>query len=139
MLPHTGSLNVRVKLQLSMDSFSCQDDGCGMPAESFRTNVGDVRYSTSKLLTSADLDRGVSTQGFRGEALASLVDIANVHMCSRSVGCFECFTKVFVEGKMQSFGPSPQPLPHHGTVVTVSSFMWNRPVRLRQRAVSSMR
>lgn len=135
----TGSRNIRVNLELALDSFSCKDDGCGMPVGSFQSNVGSLRYSTSKLLNLADLDRGITTQGFRGEALASLVDIASVHLCSRSVGSFECFTKVFVEGKVQSFGPSSQPLSHPGTVVTVSSFLWNQPVRQRQRAAGSLR
>lgn len=135
----TGSRNIRVKLDLPTDSFSCMDDGCGIQAASFQSNVGNVRYSTSKLFTAADLDQGISTQGFRGEFLASLIDVASVHICSRAVGSSECHTKVFESGVLKSFSPSSQPLPHAGTMVMVSSFMWNRPVRQRQRAAGSLR
>ncbi|MEW5319857.1 MAG: hypothetical protein WDW38_010978 [Sanguina aurantia] len=133
-----GSRNIRVKLDLPNDSFSCMDDGCGIQAASFQSNVGNVRYSTSKLFTAADLDQGISTQGFRGEFLASLIEVASVHICSRAVGSSECHTKVFEAGGLRSFSPSSQPLPHTGTMVMVSSFMWNRPVRQRQRAAGSL-
>ena len=59
---------------------SITDNGCGMNAEDL-TQAFEP-HSTSKIKTSADL-HGISTLGFRGEALASIASIAQVRAVSR--------------------------------------------------------
>lgn len=60
---------------------SVADDGCGMDAEDL-TRAFEP-HTTSKIKTSADL-QGISTLGFRGEALASIASVAQVKAVSRT-------------------------------------------------------
>ncbi len=57
------------------------DDGCGMDAEDLACAFES--HTTSKIKTSADL-HGISTLGFRGEALASIASVAQVKAVSRT-------------------------------------------------------
>ncbi len=61
---------------------SVADNGCGMDGE----DLGHAfePHTTSKVKTSQDL-RGISTLGFRGEALASITSVAQVRAVSRPV------------------------------------------------------
>ncbi|HCO95630.1 MAG TPA: DNA mismatch repair endonuclease MutL [Phycisphaerales bacterium] len=59
---------------------SVTDNGCGMNAEDLASAFEP--HSTSKIKTTADL-HGISTLGFRGEALASIASIAQVRAVSR--------------------------------------------------------
>jgi DNA mismatch repair protein MutL len=59
---------------------SVADDGCGMDAEDLAKAFEP--HTTSKIKTSKDL-RGISTLGFRGEALASIAAVAQVRAVSR--------------------------------------------------------
>lgn len=85
------------------------DNGCGL-------GVGDVhlvggRYFTSKMNSVSDLERGVTTLGFRGEALSSVSDMCILEVTSRAAGSFETFTRIskvrstptFVQG-IKGFG-----------------------------------
>jgi len=60
---------------------SISDDGCGMEAEDLARAFES--HTTSKIRTSADL-HGISTLGFRGEALASIASVAQVRAVSRA-------------------------------------------------------
>ncbi len=60
---------------------SVSDSGCGMDAEDLATAFDP--HTTSKIKTSKDL-RGISTLGFRGEALASIAAVAQVQAVSRT-------------------------------------------------------
>lgn len=73
-------------------SVTVSDNGSGM-------SVGDVRvvsqrYHTSKMNTLSDLDSGVTTLGFRGEALSSISDLCILEVTSRATGSFETFTRI---------------------------------------------
>ena len=59
---------------------SVADNGCGMDAEDLAAAF--EAHTTSKIRTSKDL-RGISTLGFRGEALASIAAVAQVRAVSR--------------------------------------------------------
>ncbi len=70
---------------------SITDNGCGMDADDLAQAFEP--HSTSKIKTSKDL-HGISTLGFRGEALASIASIAQVKATSRiknstSANCIE--------------------------------------------------
>ncbi len=60
---------------------SVADNGCGMDAEDL-THAFEP-HTTSKIKTSKDL-LGISTLGFRGEALASIASVAQVKAVSRT-------------------------------------------------------
>ncbi len=59
---------------------SVTDNGCGMDAEDLARAFEP--HTTSKVRTSEDL-RGISTLGFRGEALASIASVSQVRAVSR--------------------------------------------------------
>ncbi len=59
---------------------SVADNGCGMGPEDLATAFEP--HTTSKIKTSKDL-RGISTLGFRGEALASIAAVSQVRAVSR--------------------------------------------------------
>ncbi len=61
---------------------SVADNGCGMDGDDL-TKAFEP-HTTSKIKTSSDL-RGISTLGFRGEALASIGSVAQVRTASRPV------------------------------------------------------
>ncbi len=61
---------------------SVADNGCGMDGEDLARAFES--YTTSKIKTSSDL-RGISTLGFRGEALASIASVAQVRGVSKPV------------------------------------------------------
>lgn len=57
------------------------DDGCGMTAEDLPVSLR--RHATSKIHTREDLS-GITTLGFRGEALAAISSVSKVTMISKT-------------------------------------------------------
>lgn len=103
------------------------DNGSAMALEDLRRAA--VPHSTSKIRTQADLWR-VTSLGFRGEALPSLAQVAQLSICSRPSGHESGWRVIYspqgepVEILPVALGP--------GTVVTVSDLFGRWPAR-RQR------
>jgi DNA mismatch repair protein MutL len=102
-----------------------QDDGSGMTREDAMLSVR--RHATSKLNDEADLE-AIRTLGFRGEALASIAEVARVTLSTR--GAAELTgTQIEVLGGtvigVSGVGRSV------GTTVTVEDLFFNTPARLR--------
>ena len=100
------------------------DNGRGIPREELQSLVGE-RYVSSKRQQEKSLQFG-----FRGETLASIVQVAQtVEISSRH--CFSRLTccKRFQGGRSSGLVPPPANLSHAGTVVTVHDLFYNLPVR----------
>jgi len=101
------------------------DDGKGMSKED--TLLAVERHTTSKVRGPEDL-KGISTLGFRGEALASIGAVSLLEVTSRSKED-ETATVVRVEGaKVVHTGSAGRPV---GTTVSVQRIFFNVPARLK--------
>ena len=79
-----GATKIRVSIEDGgRKLISVADNGCGMDAEDLVRAFEP--HTTSKIKTSKDL-HGISTLGFRGEALASIASVAQVKGTSRIKG-----------------------------------------------------
>ncbi len=102
-----------------------QDDGAGMSREDTLLSVR--RHATSKLGSADDLE-AIRTLGFRGEALASIAEVARVTLSTRSV---EELTGTQIEvlgGTVIGVSGVGRAV---GTTVTVEDLFFNTPARLR--------
>ncbi len=98
------------RIEISVDfertfSFSVRDNGSGLTASELAK--AGTRYHTSKIHSLSELEAGVKTFGWRGEALASLCDIALVSITSSAAsagGSVKTVTRVIRGGKQISFG-----------------------------------
>lgn len=99
------------------------DDGVGMSATDARLSF--ERHATSKIRKAEDLF-SISTNGFRGEALASIAAIAHVEMQTRTIDV-EVASHIRVEGgKVISQEVTVAP---KGTSMMVKNLFFNIPAR----------
>ena len=100
------------------------DDGCGMTRDEIELAL--ERHATSKL-PDDDL-MGVTTLGFRGEALPSMAAVARMTITSRPPAADQAWA-VTVEGGRRA---KPQPAAHPpGTRVDVRDLFYATPARLK--------
>lgn len=119
-----------IAIRVDLDIFRIQvvDNGLGVLQGDLR-NLGK-RHATSKCHTLVDLNSNLSHYGFRGEALASVIEVAAiVDITSRPHGSTQTFSKLFTYGKEKSVGIAKTVRPSMGTTVTIQDFMYNMPVR----------
>ncbi|MHC4485897.1 MAG: DNA mismatch repair endonuclease MutL, partial [Planctomycetota bacterium] len=110
---------------------SVTDNGCGMDGDDL-TKAFEP-HTTSKIKTSSDL-RGISTLGFRGEALASIGSVAQVRAVSRPVlerseGTKDSAAANCIEidcGNKSSVSPSSG---DYGTTIQVRDIFYKLPAR----------
>jgi len=104
-------------------SISVADDGLGMSREDLLLSIR--RHTTSKISSEADL-QAIKTLGFRGEALASIVEVSRAILISRSDEDPEA-TEVQIEGgtikEIRAAGRG------RGTTVIVRDLFFNTPAR----------
>src|SRR4029079_2787686 len=103
------------------------DDGSGMSPEDVPLAL--ARHGTSKIRQAADLV-GVSTFGFRGEALPAIASVSNFEISTAAADGEGTSTQV-------SGGRISAPVPiarRRGTTVSVHQLFYNVPARLKFRA-----
>jgi len=101
------------------------DDGCGMSAAAARLAL--QRHATSKLREVDDL-WGISSMGFRGEALPSIASVSRMTLTTRRAGD-DAATRIAVEaGRLVDVGEAGAPV---GTTVEVADLLHNLPARLK--------
>ncbi|TNF90477.1 MAG: DNA mismatch repair endonuclease MutL [Gammaproteobacteria bacterium] len=117
-----SSIDIRTEMG-GMKRVLVRDDGTGIHPDDLRLAVS--RHATSKIRTADDLD-GVSSLGFRGEALASVASVARLAITSRPEGADQA-TRIEVDGGREiAFKPAAHP---QGTTVEVSDLFFNTPAR----------
>lgn len=100
----------------------------GIHPEDFR--LAFIRHATSKISQIEDLE-SLSSLGFRGEALASIAAVSDVHLESRRIGHAQSF---IYRSEDQSISPSPRTeflFQDHGTRIEVLSLFSKTPARYK--------
>ena len=101
------------------------DDGIGMTEDELRRAV--EQHTTSKIEDIGDLEGGVGSLGFRGEALHAIGAVSRVTITSRPRGDDTVGTAVTVEGgEVTSVERAGTPV---GTTVEVRDLFYNVPAR----------
>lgn len=99
------------------------DNGCGI--EKDEVPLAFLRHSTSKIRSVDDLT-GISSLGFRGEALSSIAAIAQVELITKTRDC-DFGTKYVIEGGQErSLEDTGAP---DGTTFLVHQIFYNTPAR----------
>tara|TARA_A100001037_G_scaffold305425_1_gene345571 strand:- start:10 stop:1770 length:1761 start_codon:yes stop_codon:yes gene_type:complete len=109
--------------QGGMKRIEIRDDGIGLHPDDLLLALS--RHATSKIRDSNDLIN-IGTLGFRGEALASMVSVARVSLCSAQENASHGAAIEMHGGEVIETGPRAHPL---GTTVIVSDLFFNTPVR----------
>jgi len=102
-----------------------RDDGVGMDREAVQRAVEE--HTTSKIDDIDDLEAGVGTLGFRGEALHTIGAVSQVTIRTKPRGGDGVGTELRVEGgEVTDVNPAGCP---EGTVVEVDDLFYNTPAR----------
>jgi DNA mismatch repair protein MutL len=101
------------------------DDGGGMTAE--ETRLALLRHATSKIVSPDDL-WGLTTFGFRGEALPSIAAVSRLTLRTKRPGSAAGFSLGYEAGFETSSGDVGMP---DGTQIEVRDLFWNTPARLK--------
>jgi DNA mismatch repair protein MutL len=104
-------------------SITVRDDGCGMSRHDLLLAV--QRHATSKLLSASDLE-GISSLGFRGEALPSIAAVSHLGIVTSNGQ--EGWKLEMDGGILRDVSPAPRT---RGTTVTAAGLFFNQPARRR--------
>jgi DNA mismatch repair protein MutL len=106
------------------ETIRVRDDGVGMTADELELAVEE--HTTSKIRGADDLDGGVATLGFRGEALSTIGAVSRLAVTTRAQGA-DRGARIRVEGgdagAVEPAGRAP------GTTVEVADLFYNTPAR----------
>lgn len=119
-----GADNITITIKGGGIDYICvADNGKGIPANQIKTAF--LPHATSKISSVEDLD-GISTLGFRGEALPSIASVAKVTMLSRPHDCEMGCVYVIDNGAELDYGDMGAA---PGTSVTVEGLFERIPAR----------
>ncbi|WP_436935105.1 DNA mismatch repair endonuclease MutL [Halovenus marina] len=107
-----------------IDGIEVTDDGAGMIESALRRAV--EKHTTSKITDIDDLEGGVDTLGFRGEALHAIGAVSRLTITSRAVGSAQGTTLTVEGGDITAVNPAGCP---EGTTVEVDDLFYNVPAR----------
>ena len=119
-----GAKNITVEIKRGGTAFiRVTDDGCGMEPDDLPVSI--KRHATSKIRDAADLD-GITTLGFRGEALAAISSVSHLRIMSRRKGRQMGTVLEAVSGEIVDISESGMAV---GTTVIVEELFANVPAR----------
>jgi len=116
-----GATQVTVRLLAGgVRLIAIEDDGCGIEREQLALAL--KRHATSKIGSLADLE-AVATMGFRGEALAAIASVSELHLLSRTAGQASAFLLDASSGELRPAARGT------GTTVEVKELFFSTPAR----------
>src|SRR3954466_341022 len=116
-----GATQVTVRLLAGgVRLISIEDDGGGIEREQLPLAL--KRHATSKIGSLADLE-SVGTMGFRGEALAAIASVSELHLLSRTAGQASAFLLDAATGELRPAARAT------GTTVEVKELFFSTPAR----------
>ncbi|XP_023936432.2 mismatch repair endonuclease PMS2 [Bicyclus anynana] len=130
-----GSTNIDIRFKnYGLDLIEVSDNGSGVTEDNFAALT--LKYHTSKLSDYGDL-LGVSSFGFRGEALSSLCALADLTITTRHKNS-EYATKIEYDhkGNITSRQPCSRQI---GTTVTLTNLFCSLPVRQKEFSKNAKR
>ncbi len=120
----SGATHIEVSLKDGgLEMIRVADNGCGISADDMPLAI--AAHATSKIANADDLFR-VSTLGFRGEALASIAEVSQLKLRSRTGDSDVGHELLINGGQLEPMAPCGCPI---GTVVEVASLFFTTPVR----------
>ncbi|WP_249978848.1 DNA mismatch repair endonuclease MutL [Vreelandella olivaria] len=121
-----GSRRIEVEIeQGGARLIKVRDDGIGISEQDLPLAL--ARHATSKISSLEDLE-GVSSLGFRGEALASISSVSRLELISNADSDPRQGWRVVAEGRGMEARVTPAPHPR-GTSVAVRDLFFNTPAR----------
>ncbi|MDO9537397.1 MAG: DNA mismatch repair endonuclease MutL [Thermoplasmata archaeon] len=121
-----GANDIRVKIAgAGKELIEVIDDGSGISRDDLK--LAFVQHATSKLSLINDLE-SLETMGFRGEALSSIVSVANVFISSRIAGSATGFSLEFKRDKPGELKEIARPV---GTTIEARKLFSGHPARLK--------
>ena len=121
-----GANNITVEIKNGGISYiSVTDNGKGIMQDDME--IAFERHATSKIRSADDLD-DVKSMGFRGEALASIAEIAKVELISKTAQSDNGYRVLIEGGKVLESSEYGCP---NGTTITIENLFFNTPVRYK--------
>ncbi|WP_256687873.1 DNA mismatch repair endonuclease MutL [Halococcus qingdaonensis] len=106
------------------DGIRVTDDGTGMSESAVETAV--EKHTTSKIGDIEDLEAGVESLGFRGEALAAIGAVSRLTIRTKARDADRGTELTMIGGEIESIEPAGCPV---GTTVEVTDLFYNVPAR----------
>ena len=120
----SGATSIELSIENGgIDLIRICDNGCGIPRDELALAV--TSHATSKIIDADELFR-VGTFGFRGEALASIAEISQFVLRSRTADSHCGFELLVNGGHRESITACGVP---QGTTIEVRNLFYNTPVR----------
>jgi len=121
-----GATDIRIRIQdAGRKLVEIVDNGHGMDPDNLK--IAFIQHSTSKISGIDDLE-GISTMGFRGEALSSIASVADIEVSTKKKGAR---TANFVSLKRGKMSTLKQVGRDTGTTISVMKLFSGHPARLK--------
>lgn len=120
----SGADKISISIAKQFRYIKVADNGNGIPESDLA--LAFKRHATSKILDIDDI-YSLITNGFRGEALASISSVSKLSCTSKVKGA-EHASKIYIEGETQELTKTGASL---GTSIEVDELFYNTPARLK--------